>query len=85
VTIGGPLPTYSIVILDEHKDAVVDNGRPRRNRYRRTSGFAAGYLNRDDLTQKKFIPDFLNLENNPSKRIYRTGDLGPASTTRMIS
>ena len=39
-------------------------------------GLAAGYLNRDDLTQKKFIPDFLNIPNNPSGRIYRTGDLG---------
>ena len=26
--------------------------------------------------RQKFIPDFLNLPNNPSKRIYRTGDLG---------
>ena len=25
---------------------------------------------------KKFIRDFLNIQNNPSGRIYRTGDLG---------
>ena len=25
---------------------------------------------------KKFIPDFMQIENNPSGRIYRTGDLG---------
>jgi acyl-coenzyme A synthetase/AMP-(fatty) acid ligase len=35
-----------------------------------------GYLNRPDLTAAKFIPDFLGLPNNPSQRIYRTGDLG---------
>ena len=33
-------------------------------------------MNRDDLTEKAFIPDFLDLPNNPSQRIYRTGDLG---------
>ena len=33
-------------------------------------------MNRDELTMKKFIRDFLNIQNNPSGRIYRTGDLG---------
>ena len=39
-------------------------------------GLAVGYLNRPDLTARKFIPDFMAIPNNPSKRIYRTGDLG---------
>ena len=39
-------------------------------------GVAEGYLNRPELTEKKFIRDFLALPNNPSGRIYRTGDLG---------
>ena len=39
-------------------------------------GLALGYLTRDELTMKKFIRDFLNIQNNPSGRIYRTGDLG---------
>ena len=39
-------------------------------------GLALGYMNRDELTMKKFIRDFLNIQNNPSGRIYRTGDLG---------
>ena len=39
-------------------------------------GVAEGYLNRPELTKAKFIPDFLRLPNNPSGRIYRTGDLG---------
>ena len=39
-------------------------------------GLAVGYVNRPDLTEKAFIPDFLGLADNPSGRIYRTGDLG---------
>ena len=39
-------------------------------------GLALGYINRDELTVKKFIRDFLSIQNNPSGRIYRTGDLG---------
>ncbi len=38
-------------------------------------GLAAGYLNRADLTEQKFIPDFIGLPHNPSGKIYRTGDL----------
>src|SRR6185312_256865 len=39
-------------------------------------GLAVGYVNREDLTGKAFIPDFLQIDRNPSGRIYRTGDLG---------
>ena len=39
-------------------------------------GLARGYVNRPDLTERAFIPDFLGIGNNPSGRIYRTGDLG---------
>ena len=69
------MPTYSIVILDAHKDEAVDKGGLGEIGIAGI-GLAAGYLNRDDLTQQKFIPDFLNIPNNPSRRIYRTGDLG---------
>ena len=75
VTIGGPLPTYSIVILAEDKDEALERGAMGEIAVAGI-GLAAGYLNREDLTQKKFIPDFLDIPNNPSKRIYRTGDLG---------
>ena len=75
VTIGGPLPTYTIVILDPDKDEAVAKGGSGEIGIAGIA-LAAGYLNRDDLTQKKFIPDFLHIPNNPSGRIYRTGDLG---------
>jgi non-ribosomal peptide synthetase-like protein len=75
VTIGVPLPTYSIVILDPHEDKVVPTGELGEIGIAGI-GLALGYMNRGDLTMKKFIRDFLDIENNPSGRIYRTGDLG---------
>jgi non-ribosomal peptide synthetase-like protein len=75
VTIGVPLPTYSIVILDPHEDRTVPTGELGEIGIAGI-GLALGYINRDDLTKQKFIRDFLHIENNPSGRIYRTGDLG---------
>src|SRR5215212_2036242 len=75
VTIGIPLSTYSIVILDPNEDKTVENGELGEIGIAGI-GLALGYMNRDELTMKKFIRDFLNIRNNPSGRIYRTGDLG---------
>ena len=75
VTIGVPLSTYSIVILDPAEDKAVAPGELGEIGIAGV-GLALGYMNRDELTMKKFIRDFLNIQNNPSGRIYRTGDLG---------
>ncbi|MBV9287104.1 MAG: non-ribosomal peptide synthetase, partial [Hyphomicrobiales bacterium] len=75
VTIGAPLPTYSIVILDPKRDAVLELGEAGEIGIAGV-GVAEGYLNRPELTAAKFVDDFLGLPNNPSGRIYRTGDLG---------
>lgn len=75
VTIGGPLPTYTIVILDPDKGEIVGEGELGEIGIAGI-GLAQGYLNRSELTAEKFIPDFLDIANNPSKRIYRSGDLG---------
>ena len=75
VTIGIPLPTYSIVILDPVEDKTVALGELGEIGIAGI-GLALGYMNRDELTMKKFIRDFLHIQNNPSGRIYRTGDLG---------
>jgi non-ribosomal peptide synthetase-like protein len=75
VTIGAPLPTYSIVILDPAADRLAGQGDLGEIGIAGI-GLSAGYLNREELTRKKFIPDFLALPNNPAKLIYRTGDLG---------
>lgn len=75
VTIGTPMPTYAIVILDPAEARAMPRGELGEIGIAGI-GLAAGYLNRDELTAQKFIPDFLGLANNPSQRIYRTGDLG---------
>ncbi len=74
VTIGAPLPTYSIAILDADEPRLVAPGELGELGIAGI-GLAAGYLNREDLTAQKFIHDFIGLPNNPSHRIYRTGDL----------
>jgi len=76
VTIGVPLPTYATVILDaEDPYQALPHGEVGEIGIAGI-GLACGYLNRDDLTEKAFIPDFLGIPANPSGRIYRTGDLG---------
>lgn len=75
VTIGVPLPTYSIAILDPAKPRLLQ-GRELGEICIGGMGVSAGYLNRPELTAQKFIGDFIGLPNNPSGRIYRTGDLG---------
>ena len=75
VTIGRPLPTYSIAILDPDRDEALTLGETGEIAIGGI-GVAEGYLNRHELTEAQFIPDFLGLPNNLSSRIYRTGDLG---------
>ncbi|MGY1914927.1 Pls/PosA family non-ribosomal peptide synthetase [Blastococcus sp. SYSU DS0973] len=71
VTIGRPLPTYRVTLLDDDRQPVpagavgeICVGGP---------GVARGYVNRPDLTADRFIPDPRGI---PGERIYRTGDLG---------
>lgn len=75
VTIGVPLPTYTVAILEVGRDALVEDGEPGEITIAGV-GLAEGYVNRADLTANAFVPDFLQLTNNPSRRLYRTGDLG---------
>ncbi|WP_312859477.1 Pls/PosA family non-ribosomal peptide synthetase [Pseudonocardia xinjiangensis] len=76
VTIGVPLPTYATVILDP-EDPGRALGRGEVGEIGIAGiGLAIGYVNREDLTEERFVPDFLAIPHNPSGRIYRTGDLG---------
>ena len=75
VSLGVPLPTYSAVILDPHDSRALPAGESGEIGLAGV-GLARGYVNRPDLTERAFIPDFLGIGNNPSGRIYRTGDLG---------
>lgn len=83
VTIGQPMPTYSIVILDQEKDETVASGEVGEIGITGI-GLAKGYVNQKELTAEKFIPDFLDAPNNPSGRIYWTGDLGRINQNNEI-
>jgi non-ribosomal peptide synthetase-like protein len=70
VTIGRPLPTYLVRLLDEQRQPVPEGevgeiciGGP---------GVAVGYVNLPEVTADRFIADPLN----PEARLYRSGDLG---------
>jgi non-ribosomal peptide synthetase-like protein len=75
VTIGVPLPTYSVVILQPDGPAVVPAGEVGEIGIAGI-GLTDGYLNRPELTGRVLLDDFLGIGANPSGRIYRTGDLG---------
>ncbi|MEM9354665.1 MAG: Pls/PosA family non-ribosomal peptide synthetase [Pseudomonadota bacterium] len=75
VTIGVPLPTYSIAILEIDRPELVEHGQTGEIAIGGI-GLATGYVNRQDLTNSKFVPDFIGLPDNPTGRLYRTGDLG---------
>ncbi|MFJ6215197.1 Pls/PosA family non-ribosomal peptide synthetase [Streptomyces sp. NPDC092296] len=71
VTIGRPLPTYAVLLLDEQRRVVPDGaageiciGGP---------GVARGYVGRPELTADRFIDHPLAPQGS---RLYRTGDLG---------
>jgi non-ribosomal peptide synthetase-like protein len=72
VTIGRPMPTYTVHILDDNLRPVPSGeageiciGGP---------SVAVGYVNRPDLTAEKFVRD--PFSDRPGARLYRTGDLG---------
>jgi non-ribosomal peptide synthetase-like protein len=75
VTVGVPLPTYEIVVLDPEADRALPPGTLGEIGIAGI-GLARGYLNRPAETEHAFVPDFIGIEDNPSGRIYRTGDLG---------
>ena len=64
VTIGVPLPTYSVVILDPDEDQALPPGEIGEIGIAGI-GLARGYVNRDDLTDRAFIPDFLGIAGQP--------------------
>lgn len=83
VTIGAPLPTYSVVILEPGNNGVLARGEVGEICIGGI-GLSEGYLGREDLTRAAFIEDFLDLPINPGKRIYRSGDLGTVNERGQI-
>jgi amino acid adenylation domain-containing protein len=74
VTIGSPLPTYYVYILDDQLRLVKDGESGEI--YIGGSGVTMGYLNQPDLTKKRFVPNPIQHEQEMVPRLYRTGDLG---------
>ncbi|MET7996741.1 Pls/PosA family non-ribosomal peptide synthetase [Amycolatopsis sp. NPDC005232] len=84
VTIGQPLPTYTAVILDpEDPSRALPFGEVGEIGLAGI-GLAQGYLNRPDLTEKAFVPDVFGVPENPSGRVYRTGDIGRVNESGEI-
>ena len=75
VTIGKPLPTYSVIILKPNTKNILPFGEVGEIAVAGV-GVARGYLNQEEKSKEVFIKDFLDIPNNPSGLIYRTGDLG---------
>ncbi|MDQ6687633.1 MAG: amino acid adenylation domain-containing protein, partial [Actinomycetota bacterium] len=75
VSIGAPLPTYAIVILDPEEDRALPLHEEGEIGIAGI-GLADGYLGDPERTARAFVPDFLSIPGNSSGRIYRSGDLG---------
>jgi len=75
VTIGVPLPSYSVVITEPGSDRIVPRGETGEIVIGGI-GVSPGYLNRPEQTAKAFAADPFGLPHNLSGRIYRSGDLG---------
>jgi non-ribosomal peptide synthetase component F len=76
VTIGKPLPTYTIYILDENQQPVREGVLGEI--WIGGKGVAKEYLNRPDKTALAFYPDFLDPPEDGQEggRLFRTGDVG---------
>ncbi len=82
ITIGKPLPTYQVYILDEELEPVALGVEGEIH----IGGIclARGYVNRPDLTAEKFIPNPFTFDPETSDRLYKTGDLGSWTTAGEI-
>ncbi|HEV8638423.1 MAG TPA: amino acid adenylation domain-containing protein, partial [Chloroflexota bacterium] len=73
VTIGQPLPNYSVYLLDPDLRPV-PAGQPGEICIGGI-GLARGYVGREDLTRERFVPNPFAEQTGGPPRLYRTGDL----------
>jgi amino acid adenylation domain-containing protein len=72
VPIGRPLSNSTVYVLDDHYK-MVPIGQTGEI-YLGGDGVAAGYINRPNLNQERFLPD--PFSTKPGAKMYRSGDLG---------
>ena len=70
--IGEPMPNSRIYLLDKYQQPVPIGVVGEI--YIGGGSVARGYWQRPELTQERFLPNFLS--NHPEERLYKTGDLG---------
>ncbi len=78
VPIGRPAANTQIYLLDEHMEPVAENVLGEL--YISGAGLAAGYLNRHDLTEARFIANPFRA----GEKMYRSGDLARRLTSGEI-
>lgn len=72
ITIGYPIQNTQVYILNEEHDLAAQGVIGEI--FIGGDGVAAGYLNRPELTEQRFIKD--PFSKNPDAKLYQTGDLG---------
>lgn len=70
ITIGRPLHNNRIYVLDDEMNPVMPTACGEL--YMAGECLAKGYISRDDLTEKAFLPDVYF----PKEKMYKSGDLG---------
>jgi amino acid adenylation domain-containing protein len=78
--IGVPIPDLQVYILDQYQRPVPIGVRGEI--YVGGAGVAAGYLNREEVTALRFMPD--SFADTPGGLLYRSGDLGRFLPNRDI-
>lgn len=71
IPIGKPIANTQVIILDENLNPVKDGEDGEL--YIGGEGLARGYLNCDEMTAERFVPN--PFPDIPSSRLYRSGDL----------
>lgn len=77
VPIGKPISNTSIYLLDKGLRPVA--GQTIGEIYIAGDGVAQGYLNQEEMTAQRFLPDLYSSD----KRMYKTGDLGRWNKDRL--
>ncbi|MBS1783116.1 MAG: amino acid adenylation domain-containing protein [Bacteroidetes bacterium] len=72
ISIGKPINNTQVYVMDEDGNPVSE--KQTGEIYIGGDGVAAGYHNRQEATQEKFVAD--RFTNIPDRKLYKTGDLG---------